>query len=1026
MEHQQKQPGITVFYSYASADKEWRDQLAIHLSQLRRDGQIEEWSELQILPGSDRAQAIDQALHSAHLILLLISADFLASDICYHEDMQLALERHKRGEARVIPIIVRPCDWQSSLFAHLQYLPRDGQPITTWTHPDEAFVDIVAGIRQVVEDLVLLPAKHPLSVLPSVWTVPYRRNPLFTGREWVLTYLHEKLTSHHSVALTQPQAISGLGGIGKTQTAVEYAYRYRDDYSVVLWVRADTPEMLISDFVSIAHLLKLAERNAQDQRLIVNAVKHWLEASPDCLLILDNADDLTIIQNFLPASGKGHILLTTRARPMGKLAQRVELGRMAMEEGTLFLLRRAGIIVPEASLEAVSSTDRTQAQELVTLLDGLPLALDQAGAYIEETGTDLSHYLKLYKSERKRLLKRRSKFPTDHPESVASTWSLSFQKIEKLNAVAANVLRFCAFLQPDAIPEELLIVGTPTQSNLPESIVSDPLQFDEAIGDLLRFSLVGRHPQSKTLSIHRLVQVVLKDEMDVQMQRYWAERVIRVVDRAFPDRSRVKTWSEWQRYLPQAQACAGLIEQWNILLPEAAYLLRQAGTYLTNRSQYQEAEIFLKQAIAISEQTQEWKVSIASLSRLAHLCTQQGRVDEAESYLQQSLAVQEQMLGPEHPEISRGLEDLISFYLQQKKYEQAESLIQRALTVRSRDRTPKHLGVADILDHLAELYVYRGQFDQAEEVIDQILTHLKQAQEENENNNYRDMHRWIGGLSSLVRIYMGQRKYEQAEPLVTQILEVWGQELEPLTAQSLNDLADICTVQGKYEQAERLRLRALNVWEQIMGPGDGFTEGTRMKLAQFYIEQGKYEQATAIYAQAAVPFALNGARAYLNRGYLFLHLKNRESAYADFARLAEFQPKNVNAAWMAVFSNFNKQKPGVEVAVRLEMIAELDPQSDEAYVCRGVALGLRGKLQEGLTELEHMLHLDARNEDALFWKGMMCAYLDRSTVAMESIEQALQAGLPPLLLTPLFWLEQERPHFYQEYAEPLLKQYALL
>lgn len=151
MEHPQKQAGITVFYSYAPADKEWRDQLAIHLSQLRRDGLIAEWSDQQILPGSDRTQVIDQALHAAQIILLLISADFLASDICYQQDMQHALERHQRGEARVIPIIIRPCDWQFSPFAHLQSLPRNGQPITTWSNVDEAFTTIITGIRDVIE-----------------------------------------------------------------------------------------------------------------------------------------------------------------------------------------------------------------------------------------------------------------------------------------------------------------------------------------------------------------------------------------------------------------------------------------------------------------------------------------------------------------------------------------------------------------------------------------------------------------------------------------------------------------------------------------------------------------------------------------------------------------------------------------------------------------------------------------------------------------------------------------------------------
>src|SRR5438552_13861797 len=118
MKQQQKQTGITIFYSYASADRAWCDQLAVHLSQLKREGLIGEWSDQQILAGSDRAQEIGRVLHSAHIILLLISADFLASDVCYQTEMQQALERHRAGVARVIPII-RPCDWEYSPFAHL-------------------------------------------------------------------------------------------------------------------------------------------------------------------------------------------------------------------------------------------------------------------------------------------------------------------------------------------------------------------------------------------------------------------------------------------------------------------------------------------------------------------------------------------------------------------------------------------------------------------------------------------------------------------------------------------------------------------------------------------------------------------------------------------------------------------------------------------------------------------------------------------------------------------------------------------
>jgi hypothetical protein len=327
-----------------------------------------------------------------------------------------------------------------------------------------------------------------------IWNVPYQRNLLFTGREEVLKRLYEALRAGKTAALAQPQAISGLGGIGKTQTAIEYAYRYQDNYRIILWVKADTSETLISDFVAIAYLLNLTEKNAQDQHLIVNAVKNWLDASADWLLILDNADDFTIIQGFLPSPEKGHILLTTRARAMGKLAQRVELDKMEMEEGVLFLLRRANIIAPDVTLEAVSSADRAQAQRL------------------------------------------------------------------------------------------------------------------------------------------------------------WAERTVQAINQGFSDMS-VKSWPVCQFYLPHALVCAALIDQWDIILPEATHLLHQAGSYARTRTQYQEAEMLLKQAVKIREQVLGPRHLDTAKSRevLASLYLSQSRDEQARSLIEQAIEVFEQSPGSEHP-----------------------------------------------------------------------------------------------------------------------------------------------------------------------------------------------------------------------------------------------------------------------------------------------------------------------------------------------------------------------------------------
>src|SRR6266446_760551 len=385
----QSTQALELFYSYAHEDEELRNQLDKHLSLLKRQGLIAGWHDRQISAGKEWAKEINTHLNTAHIILLLISADFLASNYCYSVEMERALERHEAGEARVIPIILRPVDWEHEPFLQkLQALPTDAKPVITWPSPpsyDTAFTDIVKGIRKVIEEYQQNPLLSTSKAAP-LWNVPHRRNPFFTGRENVLQRLHEALTRQSTAVLTQvhTQAISGLGGIGKTQTALEYAYRYRDEYRAVLWAKADTREALNADFVSIAGLLHLPEHAAQEQRLAVAAVKRWLEQATDWLLILDNADELPMVRDFLPTAGNGHVLLTTRARPMGPLAQRVELDTMEPEEGALLLLRRAGVLPPGASLATASAADRAQALQLVKELGWLPLAIDQAGAYLEE------------------------------------------------------------------------------------------------------------------------------------------------------------------------------------------------------------------------------------------------------------------------------------------------------------------------------------------------------------------------------------------------------------------------------------------------------------------------------------------------------------------------------------------------------------------------------------------------------------------------------------------------------------------
>ncbi len=717
-----------------------------------------------------------------------------------------------------------------------------------------------------------------------LWNVPYSRNTLFTGREDILQQLRQALTLEDSpIALAQPQAISGLGGIGKTQTAVEYAYRYRNQYEAVLWVRADSYDSLVSDFLLIATLLCLPQRNENDQSMIIQAVIHWFDTHNNWLLILDNADDIAMVSACIPSAGKGHVVLTTRAHSTGTTAQRIELDNMGVEEGIVLLLRRAKILKGSvASMKTINEGLRSQAQAIVEAVDGLPLALDQAGAYIEETGCSLADYLKFYKTRRTRLLRMRGKNATGHPEPVATTWSLSFEKIESANPAAAELLRLCAFLHPDAIPEAMIVDGAVELGPILQPLVEDEFELNEAIGELRKYSLIKRDPELKLLNVHRLVQSVLKDAMDKELQREWAERTVHMMNRVFPE-VEFATWSLCQQYLPHAQVCVNLIEQWDMTFAESARLLNNAGHYLQERAQFTEAELFLhsaltkreqvlgakhpavaetldniaqlysikgnygqaevlfQRALMIFEQSAEAeKLNVATiLNHMGQLYQRQGKYAQAEMFHEQSLTIRRQILGDDHIDLAQTLNDLADVYEIQGMYTKAGSLFQQALIILERVVGPEHPLTITCLDNVGVVYYRLGKYAEAESYLIRSLTFYEQVMG-------RDHPETAMGFFNLAITYYAWGKYKQAEPLFLQALAIWEETLgfnHPYVASALNALAKHFSTQGRYVEAEAFFQRALTIREQLLGTTHLEVALSLHGLGVLYYKQGKYTEA---------------------------------------------------------------------------------------------------------------------------------------------------------------------------------------
>jgi tetratricopeptide (TPR) repeat protein len=673
-----------------------------------------------------------------------------------------------------------------------------------------------------------------------LWNVPLPPNPFFTGRKDKLEELANALAPGGAVALT------GMGGVGKTQIAAHFAHEHRGEYSAVLWAGAASQETLVSDFAAIASLLNLPEKDEKDQALAVGAVKRWLEGNRGWLLIFDNANDLATVRGFIPQSAKGYVLLTTQAQATGDI-QAIEVRDMLPEDGALLLLRRAKIVKPDVELAAVADAAHDTAMAISKELGGLPLALDQAGAYIEETRCGLASYLDLYRQRRADLLKRRGGLGPDRPESVATTFALSFERIAGASPAAADLLRFCAFLHPDAVPEEIFSKGAPELGPNLGPIATDPLKLDAAFAEILRYSLLRRDPDARTLGIHRLVHEVIQDGFTEEQKRQWAERAVRAVNGAFPF-VEFANWAQCERLVPQALACASLIEAYGFEFKEAARLLNAVGYYLGERARFSDAEPLYQQALAIREKVPgPGHPDVAtSLNNLADLYYKQGKYAEAEPLHQRALAIWEEALGPGHPDVATSLNNLADLYRVQGKYAEAEPLYQRSLAVREKVLGLEDPDVAANLNNLAELYREQGKYAQAEPLYQRALTIWEKALGP-EHPNVATC------LNNLAELYREQGKYAHAEPLFQRALAIKEKTLgpdHPSVGISLNNLAVLYNIQGKYAQAELLYQRALAIKEKTLGSGHPSVATSLNNLAGLYRAQGKYAEAEPLYQRA--------------------------------------------------------------------------------------------------------------------------------------------------------------------------------
>lgn len=600
---------------------------------------------------------------------------------------------------------------------------------------------------------------------------------------------------------------------------------------------------------ALAEKCALPERDRADEDHLFAAVKRWLHHQKSWLLVLDHLDDLTLIDLIVPPQGNGHILLTTRTQTTGEMAPALPITQLDTDAGVLFLLQRAGTIPTGASLAQASPEAIQQATAIVQIMDGFPLALDQAGAYLEETGCGLNAYLNLFHEERAALLGRRGRLANsqNHPDSVAITLTLAIEKVTQLRAANLPLLRLLAFLHPEAIPYELLVDGAGELKEPLRSLAARPLILNEALADLHSYSLISHLTDTTTLRIHRITQAVLIDALPKRQPRQWASQVIRLVNHVFPE-VHFDTQEQCERYLPQAQHCVRWITEFQLTLNEGALLLQRLGAYCYQKARYGEAETHLTQALLLQEQREQADPEeiAQTLNSLGLLYHRQARYQEAENIHLRALELREQTYGPDHPQTAESLYNLAVLYGSLGRYPQAEHFYQRVLAIDEQTVGPEHPETAKTLNNLGLVYALQGNYAQAEAAYQHALTIDERALPP----NHPDLAFPLNGLGNVAE---ARGNYQQAEHFYQRVLAIREQALgdtHPETAHSLNKLADIYETQDKDQQAETLYQRALVIGEQALGPEHPDVALFLNNLAFLADKQGKYQQAEHFYQRA--------------------------------------------------------------------------------------------------------------------------------------------------------------------------------
>jgi cellulose biosynthesis protein BcsQ/tetratricopeptide (TPR) repeat protein len=471
--------------------------------------------------------------------------------------------------------------------------------------------------------------------VPPIWSVP-SRNADFTGRGGTLEKVRDRLTGS-GMAVVLAQALYGLGGVGKTQVALEYAHRFMADYDLVWWISAERLQEVSAALSELAGQLGLpvSENVAEAAAAALEALRR--DSTRRWLLIYDNAEDPKDLEQFLPVlpANNGHVIITSRNQAWGHSAEPLEVDVFTREESVTHLLHHVDI-------------SETDAASVAAALGDLPLAIEQAGAWLEETGMPAAQYVAQLDGEGTRILALNP--PADYPVSAVATWNLSIERLKQQSPAAERLLQLCACFSPGPIAMDLLYSDEMISSLLPfEPALTEKLILGQVIRDISRYALVKVDQSSRSLSIHRLVQAVIRDQMTADEVEKTCHEVHDVLAGARPRQGDTDDPENWPRYrllwphlVPsRAEECTE---------PTTRQLLIDWVRYLWKHGEFEDA-LGLGERLRerwIRDLGEDHQQTLFLQFHMANVLRSQGRLAEALELDSYVLDRQQETLGPRH------------------------------------------------------------------------------------------------------------------------------------------------------------------------------------------------------------------------------------------------------------------------------------------------------------------------------------------------------------------------------------------